>query len=340
MATDRSESRGVAAERRPAARDVAPGPTPQPERDEPTLERVGPRDLSRRDYVAIVKRAVKGSLADQITDAAAAMTYYSFLAIPSILLVAVGVFSLVAGPNAVQTIVDKVGTVAPGEAVSLLESSLQRTTQQQSGGGIVMILVGGVLALWTATGAMNAIMRAINRAYGREEGRSFVRRRGAALAIFGFVLAAFLLVFGLLVLGPQLSGWVGDALGLGTAFQWLWWVAQWPILIVGLLLAFAAVLFFGPNVHHPQWRFLTFGALVAVVVWLAASGAFAFYVSNFGSYNKAWGSLAAVIVMLVWIWLSALALLFGAEINAEAERSRELRRGEPAERDLTAPSKA
>jgi membrane protein len=237
----------------------------------------------------------------------------------------------------VQTIVDKVGTVAPGEAVTLLDSSLRRTTQQN--GGVAMIAVGGVLAVWTATGAMNALMRAINRAYGREDGRGFLRQRGAAVAMLAFVLAAFLLVFGLLVLGPLLSGWVGDALGLGTAFQWIWWVAQWPILIGGLLLAFAVVLYLGPNVEHPRWTFLTFGAVVAVVVWLAVSGGFAWYVSNFGSYNKAWGSLAAVIVMLTWIWLSALALLFGAEITAEAERSRELRRGEPAERDLTAPAK-
>jgi membrane protein len=308
-----------------------------PERDEPRLEHVGPGDLTRRDYVAIVKRAVKESGADHITDAAAAVTYYSFLAIPSVLLVAVGVFGLAAGPGAVQTIVDKVGTVAPGEAVTLLDSSLRRTTQQN--GGVAMIAVGGVLAVWTATGAMNALMRAINRAYGREDGRGFLRQRGAAVAMLAFVLAAFLLVFGLLVLGPLLSGWVGDALGLGTAFQWIWWVAQWPILIGGLLLAFAVVLYLGPNVEHPRWTFHTFGAVVAVVVWLAVSGGFAWYVSNFGSYNKAWGSLAAVIVMLTWIWLSALALLFGAEINAEAERSRELRRGEPAERDLTAPAK-
>jgi membrane protein len=328
----------MAPERPPSTDEPQPDPPPQPERDEPTLEHVGPRDLSGRDYGSIVVRAAKQALSHQITDAAAAVTYYSFLAIPSVLLVAVGVFNLTAGPDAVQTIVDKVGTVAPAEAVSLLDSSLRRTTQQN--GGVVMIVVGGILALWTATGAMNAIMRAINRAYEREEGRSFVRLRGAAVAILAFVLAAFLLVFGLLVLGPQLSGWVGDALGLGTAFQWIWWAAQWPVLLAGLLLAFAVVLYLGPNVDHPQWKFLTFGAVVAVLVWLAASGAFAFYVSNFGSYNKAWGSLAAVIIMLTWIWLSALALLFGAEINAEAERSRELRRGEPAEQDLTAPAKA
>ena len=323
---------------RPAPEEVELEATPQPEREEPRLDDPGPRELSRRDYAAVVKRAVKEALDDQITDAAAAVTYYSFLAIPAVLLVAVGVFSLLAGPSAVQTIVDKIGSVAPAQAVDLLEQSLQRTTE--GGGGVAMISIGGVLAVWTATGAMNAVMRALNRAYDREETRNFLRQRGAALAMLAFVLVAFLLVFGLLVLGPKLSDWVGSAVGLGSIFQWIWWAAQWPILLGGLLLAFAVVLYLGPNVDHPHWKFLSFGSVVAVVVWLLASGAFAWYVANFGSYNKTWGSIAAVIIMLTWIWLSALALLFGAEVNAEAERSRELRRGEPAEEDLTAPAKA
>jgi membrane protein len=143
-----------------------------------------------------------------------------------------------------------------------------------------------------------------------------------------------------LVLGPVLSDWLGDLLGIEEVFGWLWWTLQWPILLVGLLAAFASILYLGPNVDHPRWRFLTPGAIVAVVVWLVASGLFALYVSLFGSYNKAWGSLAAVIIMLTWLWLSALALLLGAEMNAEAERSRELRRGEPADAELQAPAKA
>ena len=154
------------------------------------------------------------------------------------------------------------------------------------------------------------------------------------------MMLALVLAFGLLVLGPQLSGWVGDAVGAESVVLWLWWVGQWPVLAVALLVAFAVVFYFGPNVEHPRWTFLTVGAGIALLVWLAASGAFAFYVANFGSYNQAWGSLAAVVIMLTWLWLSALALLFGAEVNAEAERSRELRRGEPAEEELTAPAKA
>lgn len=314
-------------------------PEPQPEQREPQLADPGPRDLSKRDYLAILVRAGKESLNDHVTNLAAALAYYAFLAIPSALLVAVGLFSLFAGPDAIQTIIDKVDTVAPREAVTLLDDSLQRVTEAQSSSGITMIVVGSVLALWTVTGAMQTLMWALNSAYDREETRGFVKRRLTALAMVILMLLAFALAFGLLVLGPVLSGALGSALNLETLVKWLWWTAQWPILLLGLLFAFAAILYLGPNVDHPRWRFLTLGTGISVVVWLLASGAFAIYVSQLGSFDKTWGSLAAVIIMLTWLWLSGLALLFGAEVNAEAERSRELRRGEPAETELQAPPK-
>jgi membrane protein len=155
-----------------------------------------------------------------------------------------------------------------------------------------------------------------------------------------FALIGFALAFGLLVLGPQLANWIGSAVGAKTVVKIAWWAGQWPLLISGLLLAFAGLMYLAPNVEHPRWRFLTFGGLFAIVLWLVASAAFSFYVSRFGSYNKTWGALSAVVVMLTWLWLSGVALLLGAEINAEAERSRELRRGEPAEVELQAPAKA
>ena len=198
---------------------------------------------------------------------------------------------------------------------------------------------GGVLALWSLTGAMQNLMWAFNIAWGREEARGFVRRRITALWMVLFWLMGFALAIGVLVLGPHLSTWIGDAIGARTLTKIVWYVAEWPLLVVGLLVAFSGLMHYGPNVKHPRWRFLTFGSVAAIVIWLAASGAFAFYVSKFSSYNKTWGSLAAVVVMLTWLWLSALALLLGAEINAESERSRELRRGEPAEVELQAPAK-
>jgi membrane protein len=315
------------------------GPQPQPERHEPTLHDPRLNELSTRDRFAILKRTVREALDDGITDQAAALAYYSFLAIPAVLLVAVGVFSLVASPDAITTVMEKLGAVLPADVTELIGSTLDRLSQN-NGSSIVLTAVGFVLALWTTTGAMTALMRALNRAYERDETRGFVRLRLVALQMCAVLLVAVALVFGLLVLGPVISDWLGSLLGLEDVFGWVWWAAQWPVLVVGLLAAFATVLYLGPNVEHRHWQFLTPGAVFAVIVWLAASGLFAVYTSTFGSYDKAWGSLAAVIVMLTWLWLSGLALLIGAELNAETERSRELRAGEPAERRIVAPTKA
>lgn len=314
-------------------------PAPQPERREPRIQDPGLTDLSKPDWKAIVVRAGKKGLDDQITDVAAALAYYAFLAIPATLLVTVGLFGVFAGPDTVNSIMDNLRGVVPGDAISLLDDSLTRITQNKNG-GVIMALLGLLLALWTVTGAMNALMRGLNVAYDRKETRNFIKQRVTALGMLACMLLAVGLSFGLLVLGPHITDWIGSAVGIERVIGWIWWTLQWPVLIGGLLLAFAGLLYLGPNVDHPRFRFITPGSLFAVVVWLLASGLFAVYVSMFGSYNKAWGSLAAVIVMLTWLWLSALAILFGAEINAEAERSRELREGKPAERHLQAPTKA
>jgi membrane protein len=333
---DRTPDDAERDDQRPPADEA---PEPQPEQQEPRLRDPGPTDLSKRDYLAILKRAVKEANDDHVTNLAAALAYYAFLAIPSVLLIAAGLFGLIAGPDAVTTVISKLHGIVPGQASSLLDDSLRRLTQKQ-GTSITLIAVGGVLALWSLSGAMQNVMWALNAAYDRDETRGFVRRRLVAGGMAVFALMGSALSLGLLVLGPHLSGWIGNAVGQKTAVEIAWWAAQWPILIGGLLLAFAVIYYLGPNVQHPRWQFLSFGSVFAVVVWLAASGAFAFYASRFGSYNKAWGSLSAVVVMLTWLWISSVALLLGAEINAEAERSRELRRGEPAERELQAPAKA
>jgi membrane protein len=323
-----------------ATHELPEGATPpQPEREERRLPDPRLRDLSFRDWRAILVRGVREAVADNVTDVAAALAYYAFLAIPAVLLLAVGIFAQTAGPDTVDSVLERLQGIVPAEALTLIEDSLTRVIENQSG-GVALIVLGLLLALWTASGAMNALMRGLNRVYDREETRSFVRQRLTALGMLVCLVIAFALVLGLLVLGPVLSEWAGEALGIETVVGWAWWILEWPILLFGLLGAFAAVLYLGPNVAHPRWRFLTPGSLAAVVVWLAASGLFAVYVASFGSYNKAWGSLAAVIIMLTWLWLSALALLLGAELNAEAERSRELRQGKPAEVDLQAPAKA
>lgn len=317
-------------------RQVAP--EPEPELEEPRLEDPRPTDLSKRDYLAILKRAAKRANKDHVTSLAAALAYYAFLAIPAALLLAAGLFGLLADPNAVTTIIKDLHGIVPSQVSSLIEGSLRRLTQQNST-SITLIVVGAVLALWSLSGAMQNVMWALNLAYDRSETRGFVRRRLVAAGMAVFALVASALALGLLVLGPHLSRWIGNAIGNRRATEIVWWAAQWPILIGGLLLAFGVIYYLGPDVKQ-KWQFLSFGAVFAVVVWLIASGAFAYYASRFGSYNKAWGSLSAVVVMLTWLWISSVALLLGAEINAEAERSRELREGEPAEVELQAPAKA
>jgi membrane protein len=314
-------------------------PSPQPERGEPRHPDPSLRTLTARDYRAVFLRAGKEALDDHLTNLAAALAYYAFLAIPAVLLVAVGAFSLFAGPDAVSSIVERLSGVIPREAVTLVQDALVRVTEQRAGVSVTMSIVGIVLALWSLTGAMQTLMWALNEAYDREETRGFIKRRLTGLIMVVLLLVAFALAFGLLVLGPHLSGWIGSAVGADAFVQWLWWTAQWPILLLGLLLAFATILYLGPDVDHPRWSFLTIGTAFAVVIWLAASGAIALFASRFGSYDKTWGSLAIVIIMLTWLWLSSLALLLGAEVNAEAERSRELRRGERAESTITAPPK-
>jgi membrane protein len=297
------------------------------------------RRMSVREWLSLLVRGAKKAKADSITDIAAALSYYAFLAIPAVLLVAVGVFTQLAGPDTIESMLERLEGIVPDEAITLIGDSLNRAIENQSG-GIVLIVVGFVLALWTASGAMNALMRGLNRVYDREESRGFVRQRLTALGMLACLLLAFGLAFGLLVLGPKLSDWLGSALDAEDIFGWLWWSLQWPILVLGLLAAFAAVLYLGPDAEMKRWTFLTPGAVVAVVVWLLASGLFAVYVSLFGSYNKAWGSLAGVIIMLTWLWLSALALLLGAEVNAVADRDPARRRGEPAEAKLEAQTQA
>jgi membrane protein len=287
-------------------------------RDDPRL-----RDLSLADWKAVVVRAGKRFLADNGPMLASALAYSSFFAIPSVLLVAVGLFTLVAGPATIASLMAHFATVIPSQATALLGSSL-RNLDAHPASSVVMTVLGFLLALWSTTGAMNAYMTAINIAYERKDRRKFVRKRIVAVEMVAAMGFAFVLVAVLLMFGPQVEKLIAAHIGpAGSVVDVLWWIVQWPILLAGLLAAFATVLYLGPDVEQRRWRFLTPGSLVAAVLWIAFSGLFAVYTAMFGSYNKTWGALSAVIVMLTWLWLTGMALLLGAEINAEVERRRE-----------------
>jgi len=287
--------------------------------------RAGRGEAPFEDWQAVAVRAGKRFLADNGPMLASALAYSSFFAIPSVLLVAVGLFTLVAGPATIANLMAHFATVMPGQATTLLGSSL-RNLDAHPASSVVMTVLGFVLALWSTTGAMNAYMTAINIAYERKDRRNFVRKRIVAVKMVAATGFAFVLVAVLLMFGPQVEKLIATHIGsAGGAVGWLWWILQWPILLVGLLAAFSTLLYLGPDLEQRRWRFLTPGSLVAAVLWIAFSGLFAVYTSMFGSYNKTWGTLSAVIVMLTWLWLTGMALLLGAEINAEVERSAEAR---------------
>jgi len=277
------------------------------------------RGMSWRDYRSVVRDVVKEAQKDHLPNLAQAVAYNAFIAIPAAMLVVLGMFTLVADAGTVASLLDRLSGVLPSEAISLLGDSLQRQVENQ-GSSLVIVLIGLVVALWGVSGAVTTLIWALNTAFEVTETRGFVRLRATAVAIILALVAAAALVGALLVLGPVMSDWVGNALGIDALTGWLWWVAQGPILLLGLSAAFAVVLWLGPNVEHPRFVLITPGTAVAVVLWLLASAGFALYSSAFASYNKAWGSLAAVIVMLTWLWLSSLALLLGGEVTAEIEK--------------------
>jgi membrane protein len=267
----------------------------------------------------ILVRAGKDALDDDVPMVAQALAYSLFLAIPASLLVVLGLFSLFADASTIESLIDRARTVMPAEAATLLQDSLRRTSESSSS-GIAMTAIGLALALWTTTSAATTLMKGLTVTYDRNDERKFVRKRLVALAIVLALVVGMGLVLLLLILGPHLQRWIGDASGLPTLTAWLWWGAQWPILIGGLLVAFGIVLYLGPHVDQPEWKWITPGAVAALVIWVLASVGLAFYSAHFGSYEKTWGTLSAVVVTLLWLWLSSAALLFGAEINAETRR--------------------
>ena len=232
----------------------------------------GAGDLSSRDWFAVAVRAGKGMLEDNMMMIASALAYSTFFAIPSVLLAVVGLFTLLAGPGTIDTLIQHLGQVMPAQATQLLRGSLVRLEQKPSA-GLTLTIVGFVLAFWSMTGAMTSYMTALNLAYEQKDRRPFIKKRITALAMVACIGAAFLLVAGLLIFGPPIEKYLGRAIGAQSILTYVWWAAQWPILVAGLLAAFATLLWLGPDVEHRRWRFLTVGSAIAVAIWLLASGA-------------------------------------------------------------------
>ena len=304
---------------RPRPGEPGGPPVPSPLTGPPSEASAPSRPGRVREALDVLVTSLRAALAGNVTDVAASLAFYGFLAIPAILLVAVGAFGVFAGPSTIQDLLDRLTGVVPDAALSLINDSLTRVTDS-SGSGASLAIIGLLLAIWTASGAMSALMRGLNRVHEVEETRAFVRQRLTAIALLAWTLLAIVISFTLLVLGAPLSRALGDALDAQTLVGWLWWGAQWPILGAALLVAVMGILRLGPCEVRNSLRAELAGGAVAVVISVIASAGFGFYVSGFGNYGAAWGSLSAVIVMLTWLWLTSIAVLLGAHVQAETER--------------------
>ncbi|MHC9292996.1 YihY/virulence factor BrkB family protein [Mycobacterium sp. LTG2003] len=297
-----------------------------------------PDDLTKASWWFVLRKTAREFSADQCTDLAAALTYYAVLSLFPALLVMVsllGVFGQ--GQRTTDAMLEAAGDVVPDSALDMLRQPIEQVVESPSAG--ITLLVGVLGALWSASGYVGAFGRAMNRIYEIDEGRPAwkLRPQQLLLTLVALILAAAV-AFMLAVSGP-VAETVGNIIGLGSAAQTAWAVAKWPVILIFVMLAVAILYYATPNVQQPKFRWLSIGSAVAIVVWVVASLAFGFYVSNFGSYNKTYGALAGVIVFLLWLWLTNLALLFGAELDAELERGRQLQAGIPAEKDLQLPPK-
>jgi membrane protein len=293
-------------------------------------------DLKKRSWFYILRRTISGFRGDNCTDLAAALTYYSVLAVfPGLLAVisTLGLFNV--GGDSVKTILEILDPLVDSSTLKAIDDPLNELAQSQSAG--LAFVVGLAGALWSASGYIGAFSRAMNRVYGVEEGRPFYKLRPLQLLIT--VVTVALCVVGLVILvvsGPVAEG-VGNVIGAGDTAVEVWDIAKWPALAVVVILIVALLYYVTPNVRQPRFRWISAGAFVAILVWVLVSVGFAFYVGNFASYNKTYGSVAGGVVALLWLWLTNLALLFGAELDAELERGRELQAGLPAEETIQLP---
>jgi membrane protein len=290
-----------------------------------------PTEMKGRSWLGVLKRTVTEFKEDNLTDWAAALTYYGILAIFPALLVLVSVLGLI-GESATQPLIDNLGKVAPGPAQDIFTSAIENLQGSQGAAGVFFI-VGLAGALWSASGYVAAFMRASNSIYDIEEGRP-VWKTLPTRVVLTLVLLLLLAVSAVAVtLTGGLAKEVGGVVGLSDTAITVWNIAKWPLLLLVVSFMFALLYWAAPNVKHPKFQWVSPGSVLAVIGWIVASVAFAFYVANFGSYNKTYGALAAPIVFLVWLWISNIMVLLGAEFNAELERGRAIEAGHPEKRE-------
>src|SRR5919201_4971214 len=296
-----------------------------------------PSQMSRGEWWATAKRAVAEFREDNLTDWAAALTYYAVLALFPALIVVVAIVGLAGEyPRTTNALTDIIAQAGAPKAADTARGTIEDIVRHKGGAG-ALLGVGLVGAVWSASGYIGAFMRASNAVYEVEEGRPFWKLRPLQIAVTMLMVALLALVAIGLVVSGSLADAIGKEIGLGHTAVVVWGFAKWPGMLLIVMVTFSLLYWIAPNVRPPRFRWLTPGGAIAVLTWIVASIGFAFYVKSFGSYNQTYGALGGAVIFLLWLWISNVALLFGAEFNAELERTRELAAGRPAEDQLLLP---
>jgi membrane protein len=308
-------------------RGTGAGPDEQVEQRAPD----SPTDLPKRSWGAVLKGTLKEFKKDELTDRAAALTYYGILALFPALLALVSLLGIV-GQSATQQVLDNIQKLAPGATRDVLSNAVQQM-QGNSGLGSIMAIVGLALAIWSASGYVAAFIRSANAVYDVPEGRPVWKVMPVRLGVTVVLMVIAVISAVIVVFTGGLARQVGTALGIGDTFLTVWSIAKWPALVLLVTVMIAILYWATPNAKVRGFRWITPGSFLALLIWMIASAAFALYVANFASYNKTYGALAGVIIFLVWLWITNLAILLGLEFDAEMNRQRAVAGGHPAEKE-------
>jgi membrane protein len=295
-----------------------------------------PDDVTKPSWKYIARKTLREFSKDQCPDLAAALTYYAVLSLFPALLALVsllGVFGQAEKTTA--ALLDIVQNIAPGTTVDIIRQPIEELTTSPAAG--FTLVIGALTALWSASGYVGAFARAMNRVYEVDEGRPFIKLRGTMLGVTVVTLAIVAVLAAMLVLTGPVAEAVGNAIGLGGAFLTAWDILKWPVMVALVVVVIAILYYATPNVKQPKFRWMSLGSFIALVVSVLASLGFGFYVANFSNYNKTYGAIGGVIVMLLWLWILNMSLLFGAEFDAEMERGRQLQAGIEAEETIQLP---
>ncbi len=306
-----------------------------PEPDAPHKPQAPP-ELQKPTWKYTLRMTMRQFTADQCTDLAAALTYYLVLSLFPGLLAVVSLLGLAGqGEQGTRALLGIVQQLAPGNTVEIIDDVIQQFSNSPAVGfGLAVGIIG---ALWTASGYVGAFARAMNRIYEIDEGRPAWKLRPVQLLVTLITLVSIVVIAIILVISGPVAEAVGNVFRLGDTSVLIWNIAKWPVLVAAVVFLIAVLYYATPNIRQPKFRWMSLGALLAVVILALASTAFGFYVGNFSNYDRTYGSLGGVIVFLLWLWIANLALLFGAEFDSEMERSRQLQAGIPAEESLQLP---